>query len=142
MLASVIVQYEPCEVTNVELDINRTREVGKPLASTLWGSDHNKESYVKFKTLDLSHPVFMTSMISRWVDKGLQWQLKIDNPDTGRFRCYTKADKKGLSENNTSDINLKVHLQLERGQNCWAAWELPHLTILTQNSPTPRTFSH
>ena len=60
----MIVQYEPCEVTNVELDINRTREVGKPLASTLWGSDHDKESYVKFETLDLSHPVFMTSMIS------------------------------------------------------------------------------
>ena len=57
----------------------------------------------------------MNTMMSEWVSDGVHWQLKVHYPETGCFKCYTKIDNKGLSDNNTTDIDLKVHLQLERG---------------------------
>ena len=54
-------------------------------------------------------------MTSGWVNTSLQWQHKIKTPETGHYKCIAKSDKQGLSDNDTIDINLKVHLQLERG---------------------------
>ena len=113
--ASIVIHYDSKQVKYVQLVISGTREIGRTLATTLWGSDFHKDSYVKFESLDLVYPIFINSMTSGWINSSLQWQLKIKNPDTGYYKCIPKSNKQGLSDYNVTYINLKVHLQLEKG---------------------------
>ena len=63
-IASVIIHFKAQQVKHVELVISGTRDIMKTLASTLCGPDHDRESYVKFESLDLAYPIFMNTMIS------------------------------------------------------------------------------
>lgn len=66
--ASIVIHYESKQVKFVQLVISGTREIGKAAATTLWGPDFYKDSYVKFEGLDLVYPVFINSMTSGWVN--------------------------------------------------------------------------
>ena len=85
------------------------------MATSLWGNDQDSGSYVKFKTLDLAVPIFINKMTSEWVNASLNWNLKIKNQESGYYRVIPKTDAKGIKENGATDINMKVHVQLERG---------------------------
>ena len=52
--ASIVIHYASKLVKYMQLVISGTREIGRTLASTLWGVDHHKESYIKFESLDLA----------------------------------------------------------------------------------------
>ena len=71
--ASIIIHFESKMVKHVQIAISGTKEIGKALASTLWGPDHHKDSYVKFESLDLAYPIFINTMTSGWVNNVLQW---------------------------------------------------------------------
>ena len=75
---------------HVQIAISRTKEIGKALASTLWGPEHHKDFYVKFESIDLAHPIFINTMTSGWINEGFQWQLKVKKPKDGTFQMYPK----------------------------------------------------
>ena len=57
----------------------------------------------------------MDRMSSDWVTSHLNWQLKVKNSESGLYKVINKLDKVGLTESKATDINLKVHLHLDRG---------------------------
>ena len=113
--ASIILHFESKEVRNVQLVLSGKRDIGKALATSLWGSDQDSGSYVKFESLDLALPIFINKMTSEWINSNVNWSLKIKNQDSGYYKVIPKTDSKGLQENGATDINMKVHVQLERG---------------------------
>ena len=58
--ASIIIHFESKMVKHVQIAISGTKEIGKALASTLWGPEYHKDSYVKFESIDLAHPSALT----------------------------------------------------------------------------------
>ena len=62
--ASIIIHFESSEIRHVQMILSGKREIGRTLATTLWGNSHHKESYVKFDALDLSVPIFINKMTS------------------------------------------------------------------------------
>ena len=68
---------------------------------------------MKFESLDLAVPIFINKMTSEWVNTSLNWNLKIKNPESGYYKNIPKTDAKGIKENGATDINMKVHVQLE-----------------------------
>ena len=113
--ASIIILFDSNEVRNVQLVISGKIDIGKVLATTLWGSDQDSSSYVKFESLDLAIPIFINRMTSDWVNSNVNWNLKIRNHDSGYFKVIPKTDSKVLEENGATDINMKVHVQLDQG---------------------------
>ena len=113
--ASIIILFDSSEVRNVQLVISGKIDIGKVLATTLWGSDQDSSSYVKFESLDLAIPIFINRMTSDWINSNVIWNLKIRNHDSGYFKVIPKTDSKVLEENGATDINMKVHVQLDQG---------------------------
>ena len=113
--ASIIIHFESFEVRHVQLILSGKRDIGKVLATSLWGSDQDAGSYVKFEALDLATPFFINRMTSDWINSNVNWNLKIKNHETGYFKVIPKTDSKGLEENGATEINMKVHVQLEQG---------------------------
>ena len=113
--ASIIILFDSSVVRNVQLVISGKIDIGKVLATTLWGSDQDSSSYVKFESLDLAIPIFINRMTSDWINSNVNWNLKIKNHDSGYFKVIPKTDSKGLEENGATEINMKVHVQLEQG---------------------------
>ena len=113
--ASIIILFDSSEVRNVQLVISGKIDIGKVLATTLWGSDQDSSSYVKFESLDLAIPIFINRMTSDWINSNVNWNLKIKNHDSGYFKVIPKTDSKVLEENGATDINMKVHVQLDQG---------------------------
>ena len=62
--ASIILHFESKEVRNVQLILSGRRDIGKVLATSLWGNDQDSGSYVKFESLDLAVPIFINKMMS------------------------------------------------------------------------------
>ena len=62
--ASIIIHFEAFEVRHVQLILSGKRDIGKVLATSLWGSDQDAGSYVKFEALDLATPFFINKMTS------------------------------------------------------------------------------
>ena len=52
-------------------------------------------------------------MTSEWISSNINWNLKIKNQDSGYYKVIPKTDAKGIKENGATDINMKVHVQLE-----------------------------
>ena len=46
--ASIIIHFESKMVKHVQIAISGTKDKGRAPASTLWGPDNHKDSYVKF----------------------------------------------------------------------------------------------
>ena len=113
--ASVVIHYDSKEVRNVQLILSGRRDIGRVLATSLWGNDQDSDSYVKFESLDLAIPIFINKMTSEWINTSLNWNLKIKNPDSGYYKVIPKTDAKGIEESGATDINMKVHVQLEKG---------------------------
>ena len=65
--ASVIVFFESSMVKYIQIIISGTKELRRATASTLWGQEHHKDSYVKFEPLDLAYLVFIGKMTSHWI---------------------------------------------------------------------------
>ena len=65
--------------------------------------------------MDLVYPVFIGKMTSDWITQGFNWQLKVVNPETGKFKVNPKADSHGLAEHGAMYLNFKIHLMLEKG---------------------------
>ena len=111
--ASIILHFESKEIRNVQLILSGRRDIGKVLATSLWGNDQDSGSYVKFESLDLAVPIFINKMTSEWINTNINWSLKIKNQDSGYYKVIPKSDSKGLQDNGATDINMKVHVQLE-----------------------------
>merc|ERR1712112_68466 len=85
------------------------------MATTLWENDQHKDSYIKFESLDLAVPIFINKMTSGWINHSLSWNLKVKNPESGYYKVIPKTDKQGITDNGATDLNIKVHIHLERG---------------------------
>ena len=113
--ASIIVHYKAKDVCHVQLVTSGNKDIGRMMATTLWGSDQHKDSYVKFDSLDLASPLFINTMTSRWLCPSPNWSLKIKNTETGYYKVFPSTDKQGITAKGATEINIKVHTQLERG---------------------------
>ena len=69
--ASIILHFESKEIHNVQLILSGRRDIGKVLATSLWGSDQDSGSYVKFESLDLAVPIFINKMTSEWMNTNI-----------------------------------------------------------------------
>ena len=65
--ASILVHYNRSEINNVQIVLSGHREISRTMATTLWGPDLHKDSYVKFGSVDLAVPILMGRMSSDWV---------------------------------------------------------------------------
>ena len=112
--ASIILHYEAKEVRHVQLIISGKKDIGRTMATTLWGGEHHKDSYTKFESVDLATPIFINSMTSGWVNTSINWTLKVKQ-ESGLYRVIPRSDKQGLADNLATDLNFKIHVHLERG---------------------------
>ena len=113
--ASIIIHFESKEIRHVQLVISGNKDIGRTMATTLWGSEQHKDSYVKFDSLDLAVPIFINTMTSGWLNQSLSWNLKIKNPESGYYKVIPKTDKQGITDSGATELNIKVHIHLERG---------------------------
>ena len=65
--------------------------------------------------MDLATPIFINSMTSGWMNSSINWNLKVKNQETGYYKVIPRSDKQGLADNLATDLNMKIHVHLERG---------------------------
>ena len=113
--ASIIIHFESKEILHVQLVISGYKDIGHTMATTLWGSEQHEGAHVKFGHLDLAIPIFINTVTSRWLNQRLSWNLNTRNPETGHYNTIPKTDKQAIEDRGATELNIKVHVHLERG---------------------------
>ena len=110
------IYFENGAISNTQIFVLGPREVGRISAPTLFGDTFHKDSYAKIGNMDLALASVRGRMVSDWVsDTDVDWQLKIINPETGRFKVISKTDVEGLKEVEANSLSFRLHLSLDKG---------------------------
>jgi hypothetical protein len=103
-------------ITDTEIFLMGSKEVGRVSSNTLFGDKFKVESYVKVNPVDLALASVRGRMVSDWISSDkVEWQLKIHNPDTNKYAVVQKLDVEKLKEVGAAKMNFRVHLSLAPG---------------------------
>ena len=114
--AALGLHVEEGKITGYQIFLMGSKEIGRMLASTLWGENLDKESYVKIDPVDLALSTVLGGLVSNWIlsDK-LDWIYKAYNQETAKYKLINKLDEDGLQAKGASKYNLRIYLGLDKG---------------------------
>ena len=115
-VASMAIYFENGAISDSQIFILGPREVGRISAPTLFGDTFHKDSYAKIGNMDPALASVRGRMVSDWIpDTDVDWQLKIINHETGRFKVINKIDVEGLKDVGANSLSIRLHLSLDKG---------------------------
>ena len=115
-VASMAIYFENGAISDSQIFILGPREVGRISAPTLFGDTFHKDSYAKIGNMDPALASVRGRMVFDWIpDTDMDWQLKIINHETGRFKVINKIDVEGLKDVGANSPSIRLHLFLDKG---------------------------